>query len=460
MAISYNTSTLKITVTSLTNTRALYDDVQTTFAGASYMQYQIPMVGNIKDALYTLANGWLLFDNTSLGFLQNGGLIDTAINNRWTNTKTISGNTFTGIQLYYNQTGAPVNFSSTGLVNTLLKVRNNGTDINSESYTVFSRPYGYTYSQFTVTASAGGIDTVPMSVGVDSQITIPQVTVDAYSDLTITWTTIYRSAFNGVSTTKYTLNGSHTNSVTTFTVTENIDASVPSTGSFQVGSEVITYTGKTLHTFTGCTRAQYYTAAASYSTGISLSTNTKQYSVLIKTTDTSRRLNEIYNWIQSRLTKNVDIDSLSGGHIGSLTNPLVSYTGTMITSAGVWVEGFSTSDSNSISFTDVSSASHTPPLTIPIVVNIDPSIVGAQVYVATLNTTGLTDATYSTSNIVSTLINQVSVAESTSVTIVYTADTPCRVVVRYPGYQQFSLYTLITSLGLNVTSQTPVDSTY
>lgn len=438
----------------------MYDDVQTTFAGSTYMQYAIPMVGNIKDALYTLANSWLLYDSTSLGYLYNGGLIDTAIDNRWTNVKTISGDTFTGIQLYYNQTGTPTNFSSTGLVNTLLNVRSGGSDINSQAYTVYSRPFGYTYSSFSVTASSGGIDTVPLSVAADPQITLSQGTVDAYTDLSITWATIYRSAFDGASTTKYTLNGSHTNAVTTITVNEAIDAGVASSGSLQIENEVITYTGKGTYTFTGCTRGQYRTTAASHATGTSLSTNTKQYSVQIKTTDGSRRLSNIYQWVQSQLTKATDIDSLTGGHIGKLASSLCSYTGTMITTAGVWVEGFSSLDVNSITYTDLASATHTAPLSVPVIVNFDAAIAGGQVYVATLDTVGLSDATYTPSNILTTLINTTASGTAASTSITYSADLPCRVVVRKAGYSQFSLYTTITSSGLSVTAQNPVDTAY
>ena len=462
MAYSYNTSTKQITVTSASSTRAMYDDVQTIFTGSTYMQYAIPMVGNIKDALYTLANSWILDNATSLGYLSNGGLIDTAIANRWTNVKTISGDIFTGIQLYYNQTGTPANFASTGLVNSLLLVRSAGTDINAQAYTVYSRPYFKTYSQFTVTASSGGIDTVPMSVATDPQVTIAQATVDAYTDLSIAWATIYRSAFDGATTTKYTLNGAHTNVIATFTTNEAIDASVPASGSFQVGSEVITYTGKGANSLTGCTRGQYRTTAAAYSSGAALSTNTKQYNVQIKTTSSSRRLSELYCWVQSQLTKSTDIDVLVGGHIGKLTSPLVAYTGTMVTIAGVWVEGFSSLDNNSITYTDLISGTHTSPLTVAVVINFDTAIAGGsgRVYIASLATTGLTDASYTPANILTELINVGATGTSASTSITYTADVPVRVIVRKSGYQQFSLYTAITSTGLNVTAQNPVDSTY
>jgi hypothetical protein len=460
MAYSYNTSTKKVTVTATSTARALHDDIQTTFAGSSYMQYLIPDSGAIKDGLYVFQNGWTFLDSTTVGYMTTGAWKDSAGDNLWANIKTVSGDTFTGIQTYYNQTGTPTNFSATGLVNMLLPVRVSGTDIASKVVTVYSRPFGYTYSSFQTTATSDGlIDSFPLSVAVDPQITLSQATVDAYSDLTIKWETIYRSAFDGASTTKYTLNGAHSNSVTTFTVNEAIDAGVASSGSFQVDNEVITYTGKTTYTFTGCTRGQYDTTAASHLTAASLSTNTKQYTVRIATTDSSRRLSNLYQWVQSRLTKATDIDALTGGHIGKLTSALVEYTGTMITKTGVWVEGFSSLDNNSITYTDAVGGTHTAPLSVAVVVNIDAAVVGAQVSVFALDGT-YTDATYTPAHITSTIINSTSASTAVSTSIVYTADIPVRVIVRYPGYSQFSLYTTITSSGLSVTAQTPADGTY
>lgn len=460
MAYTYNTTTKKITVTATSTTRAMYDDVQTTFSGSTYMQYLNPMVGNIKDALYTLANGWLLFDATSLGYLNTGGLIDTAIANRWTNVKTISGDSFTGVQLYYNQTGTPTNFGATGLTNSLLQVRSASSDIAGQVYTVYQRKFGQVYSSFSTTASAGGVDVLPLSNVADPYITLSQATVDAYGDLTIKWETIYRSTFDGASTTKYTLNGAHNNSVTTFTFNELVDASVPSTGTFQVDSEVMTYTGKSGYTLTGVTRGTNDTTAASHLTLAPASTNTKQYDIRVYTSSGSRRLSEIYQWLQSKLTKSTDIDTLAGGHIGQLASSFCTYTGTMVTATGVWVEGFSSLDTNSITYTDHSAATHTSPLSVPVVVNIDASVVGAQVYVASMTTTGLTDATYTPANILAEIINSTSGSTSVSTSIVYTADVPVRVVVRKGGYTQFSLYTTITSTGLNVTAQNPADGTY
>jgi hypothetical protein len=62
-----------------------------------------------------------------------------------------------------------------------------------------------------------------------------------------------------------TLNGGINNSVTTITVVST--AGFPTTGELRITSEVITYTGKTPTTFTGCTRGARGSANVAHSTG-------------------------------------------------------------------------------------------------------------------------------------------------------------------------------------------------
>jgi len=66
-------------------------------------------------------------------------------------------------------------------------------------------------------------------------------------------------------TTETTLTTDHTDVVVTFTVDDTTDFS--SSGTFTVGDEFITYTGKTATTFTGCTRAQLSSDASSHDDG-------------------------------------------------------------------------------------------------------------------------------------------------------------------------------------------------
>jgi len=72
MAYSYNTTTKKVTVTAASTARALHNDIQTTFAGSTYMQYAIPDSGAIKDGLYVFQNGWTFVDSTTVGYMTTG----------------------------------------------------------------------------------------------------------------------------------------------------------------------------------------------------------------------------------------------------------------------------------------------------------------------------------------------------------------------------------------------------
>lgn len=552
MSYVYDTTAKTAQVTASSTARQLHDNIQSTFAGSTYMQYLIPDSGSILSALYIFQNGWTFLGDhglqssglsvaaggsgysvgdvltvtggsgtggtvivatlsgsavatvtlssagngyttttgaattgghgtgctitftatnaaTSVNYMTTGGWQDSTGNDKWTNVQAISGNNFTGIQTYFGQAGSIINAVSTGLPNQLLKVRSAGNDIGSQSYTLYQRTQGKLYSQFTTTASAGGVDSIPLSIGTDPLITISDGTLSGYSDLSINWATIYRSAFDGASTTNYTLNGSLSSGTTTITVNESIDSSVPSSGSFAIGNaitqEVVTYTGKTTHTFTGCTRSQYRTTApGTWASGTALSTATAQYATQIVTTSSARRLTEAYNWIQYELRQSSDIDGLHGGHLGQLTNALVSMPSTtsITTSQGIWVEGFSSADANIITYTDSSGTTHTPPLTVPVLINFSASVASAsgQVAVFGLTTTGLNDSTYTPADIASTIINTAASGTSASTTLVYSSDIPVRVIVRAPGLQQFSLYTTITSSGLSVTAQNPSDSTY
>ena len=65
-----------------------------------------------------------------------------------------------------------------------------------------------------------------------------------------------------------TLNGGINNSVTTITVVST--AGFPTAGELRITSEIITYTGKTPTTFTGCTRGARGSANVAHSTGVAV----------------------------------------------------------------------------------------------------------------------------------------------------------------------------------------------
>jgi hypothetical protein len=193
-----------------------------------------------------------------------------------------------------------------------------------------------------------------------------------------------------------------------------------------------------------------------------VSTNMCDYSVLIKTTDDTRTLVELYNWVQYQLLQETDIDSGAGEHLGYITDALMSMPAatSAITTAGVWIEGFDPSDNNYIQYTDDDDTVHTPITTITVSVITAAAMDEGQVAIFALDTPGLDETTYTPANIDYTILNAEIEAPTTTVVMTYTADIPVRVVTRKAGYAEFQLFTTIGSTGLIVTSQNAVDGAY
>lgn len=67
-----------------------------------------------------------------------------------------------------------------------------------------------------------------------------------------------------------TLDVAVNNSVTTVATPANGTTAFPSSGQIRIESEIISYTGKTTSSFTGCTRGAFGTTAASHSAGVAI----------------------------------------------------------------------------------------------------------------------------------------------------------------------------------------------
>jgi hypothetical protein len=173
-------------------------------------------------------------------------------------------------------------------------------------------------------------------------------------------------------------------------------------------------------------------------------------------------LKEIYNWLQYQLLQATDIDAGVGEEIGKLVANLVSYTGTMITNTGVFVENFAAADANSITYTDSNGASQSPPLTVPVAIasSAGSDASGASVAVYVLD--GAYNATtYTPANITSTLLDgTLGAAGTASTSIVYTANLNCLVRIRKPGLKPAELGVTLTNAGLNATLVNEDDNIY
>jgi len=176
-----------------------------------------------------------------------------------------------------------------------------------------------------------------------------------------------------------------------------------------------------------------------------------------------KTLKEVYNWVQRELLQATDIDDGGGTKLGNITAELVSFTGSMITKQGVWVEDFAAADANKIKYTDNNGVLHTPPVSIAISVvstgaaGMENGRVAVYQLSAAYNASTFNPATDIAGTLLSTTLNA-SGAASTSMT--YTSDLYVLVRTRKAGYKPFEVGTTLTSAGLSVTALNEVDSVY
>jgi len=171
-------------------------------------------------------------------------------------------------------------------------------------------------------------------------------------------------------------------------------------------------------------------------------------------------LKQVYNWVQSELLKAGDIDDGAGTHVGKLTTPLITYTGTGITAQGIWFENFDGADANDIKYTDSNGVLHTPPSTVAISVDASSAMSGGRVVVYKLSAP-YNVATYTPADIADTLLEAALDANgNASTTLTYVADWDVVVRTRKAGYKPFEVGTTLTSAGLSVSSINEADTIY
>lgn len=183
----------------------------------------------------------------------------------------------------------------------------------------------------------------------------------------------------------------------------------------------------------------------------------RNYNILIN--GGGRTLKEVYNWVQRQLLRSTDIDSGAGTSIGQLTSPLVSFTGTMITGQGVFVENFAAADANRITYTDSTGTLQSPPLTVPITITASPAMNGGRAVVYQL-AAPYDPATYTPASITATLLSAEITGGVASTSMIYTADRHVVVRTRRAGLRPFEVGTTLTSSGLSVASINEVDTVY
>ena len=198
--ISYNYSTKEITVDSAATLRSVYSDAMNIFAQAAQMDDLIPLRADTP-TLYTMINGWS-FTTDSIQYLRGAALQDASGNNIWTNVKSL-GTLVAGTYLYVEQDGNIVFTSAAeGHIDRLIKTKDAGVEIDGQNLTAYARKFQQEYAQFSAT---GGpvIASFPLSTKADSQLDIPQETIEGYTGLSITWGSVTKDAGDGAGAQPY-----------------------------------------------------------------------------------------------------------------------------------------------------------------------------------------------------------------------------------------------------------------
>ena len=140
-------------------------------------------------------------------------------------------------------------------------------DFTTNTFQVISTPTANTFTVTMATTETGTGVTAGGSLSMTPYVTIgPTFQTPAYGWGTGLWGGIV------IPSAATTLNGAINNSVTTITVVST--SAFPASGIIDIDTELITYTGKTATTFTGCVRGANGTTAASHLTAATVTNAT------------------------------------------------------------------------------------------------------------------------------------------------------------------------------------------
>lgn len=369
--------------------------------------FPFPMVP-ITDESFEWVDGWDLFDDSARYLIRDAG---------WTvkNTSGLTTQQWAGIvglgtietndQLYYQQVagGSTINVQLTGQVNQAVQIVKDDdgdgnyaelSDFDRRSFfKLFVREQGQTYAQaqltdIGVTSLSAQAYRFPISTGTDLKITESDVNIAAnapYTQINVKYfDQNYQRDVDSVGTNR------------NFGVVIDVGTHSGVDGSFTSGLSVLStaeagiiganYTGGTLTIHEGAAKGVYSIsgtpAAGSITiTGTFPATQAAASFTLQRATPVSASAKQIYEKVQYLLRQNIDIDSTDQIITGKTADLLLKFVGDTLESgtfnpsnpngggSGVIIEGFQTSDTNSLVFRDNTAANRTYPFVAVITIN-------------------------------------------------------------------------------------------
>lgn len=369
--------------------------------------FPFPMVP-ITDESFEWVDGWDLFDDSARYLIRDAG---------WTvkNTSGLTTQQWAGIiglgtiepndQLYYQQVaaGSTINVQLTGQVNQAVQIVKDDdgdgnyaelSDFDRRSFfKLFVREQGQTYAQaqltdIGVTSLSAQAYRFPISTGTDLKITESDVNIAAnapYTQINVKYfDQNYQRDVDSVGTNR------------NFGVVIDVGTHSGVDGSFTSGLSVLStaeagiiganYTGGTLTIHEGAAKGVYSisgtpTAGSITITGTFPATQAAASFTLQRATPVSASAKQIYEKVQYLLRQNIDINSTDQIITGKTADLLLKFVGDTLESgtfnpsnpngggSGVIIEGFQTSDTNSLVFRDNTAANRTYPFVAVITIN-------------------------------------------------------------------------------------------
>lgn len=369
--------------------------------------FPFPMVP-ITDESFEFVDGWDLLNDTARYLIRDAG---------WT-VKNTSGNTtqqWAGIiglgsietndQLYYQQEtgGATTNVQLTGQVNQAVQILKDddgdgnyaeASDFDRRAFfKLFVREQGQTYSQaqlsdIGVTALASQAYRFPISTGTDLKISESDVNIAANSPYTQINIKYFDQAFQrDVDSVGTNRNFGIVIDVGTHS---GVDGSFSSSGSVLTTTEGgitgANYTGGTLIIHEGTAKGTYTISGTPTSTSVTITgtfpdAGTNVSFTLQRATPVVATAKQIYEKVQYQLRQNSDIDTTDQTVTGKTADLLLRFVGDTLEAgtlspsnpngggSGVMIEGFQSSDTNSLVFRDNGATNRTYPFVAVLTIN-------------------------------------------------------------------------------------------
>jgi hypothetical protein len=368
--------------------------------------FPFPMVP-ITDESFEFVDGWDFNADASRYLIRTAG---------WT-VRNVSGNVtqkWAGIiglgsiegddQLYFQQSasGAPVNFQLTGQVNQAVQILRDddgdgvyaeGSDFDRRTFLqLFVREYNQLYGSVGLTdIGVTSMDSIayrfPISTGSDLKITANDATVSTTTPYTNINIRFFDQAFSrdvdsatdrnfGIVVdvgTHSGVDGSTTAAGNTLTTAEG-----GIVGADYVGGTVTIHEGANagVYTISGTPTATIVTITGTFG-----STLSNQSFTLQRATPVSATAEQIYTKVQYQLRQNADIDVTDQSVTGKTTAALMRFVGDTLICGnptasnpngggnGVIIEGFSTTDTNRLTFYDNTGTARTYPYVASLTIN-------------------------------------------------------------------------------------------